>query len=85
MKRTNHGLAIAFGASICAHGLMPLHGQAPLFVPGCTVPFTAAAHDIDNKCAREGDPTGSAEGKLQDTFKTKSIVEANARSAIREA
>jgi len=46
------------------------HSQAQPFVPGCTVPFQPEPHEIDAKCGRQGDPTGSAEGKLQNEFKT---------------
>jgi hypothetical protein len=47
-----------------------LASQAPSFVAGCTMPFQGDAHDIDDKCSREGDPSGGPEGKLQNQFKT---------------
>lgn len=62
------GIVIAtVGAGV---SLRPAQPPSPAFAPACMVPFTAETHDIDNRCGPEGDPTGSSEGKLQDTFKT---------------
>ena len=58
------------GLVLAAITAVPLLAQNHPFVAGCSLPFTGEPHDIDDKCAREGDPDGGPNGKLQNQFKT---------------
>jgi hypothetical protein len=62
--------ALTVGA-LLAWWAIPLRSQpGQAFDVGCTLPFEGLHHDIDDQCPREGDPSSSAEGKLQNRFKT---------------
>src|SRR5206468_5588602 len=63
-RRHLTGLVLAVMAAI------PLFAQNHPFVAGCSLPFTGEPHDIDDKCAREGDPDGDENGKAQNKLKT---------------
>ena len=69
MRALSYGGVLLLGGILGLPSATVLRSQA-LFAPGCPMPFTPEPHDIDNKCARQGDPNGSAEGKLQNEFKT---------------